>query len=180
MNRLVGLVTCRVPPALSVSYAYNPERLDDPPSVPTPITSDVVPDVPVGQPLVMQLDINAHPQDTESLELHYEGAGAQYTQVLHDVQKEYQPSLEKIVPVTVDKNIAVWAVIQPYGVKSNILEFHVVADPNATDAGTDLDAGVDPAPAGAKTGCASLGGLELSSLVALVGVLTRRRRCPTR
>lgn len=164
-----------LPPVLSVISAFNPARPNDPPSVALPIPRDVVPNVPVGQPLVIGLDINAHPYDTEDLELHYEGAGAQFGQVLHNVQKEYQPSLEQILPTTVDKDISVWAVMQPYGVRSNTLKFHVVADPNAADAGSELDAGVDPGSTKSKPGCASTGGLELSALAALLGLLRGRQ-----
>ena len=165
-----------VPPVLSVVFAYNPARLNDPPSVSGPIAADVVPDVPVGQPLVMSLNVNAHPQDTEDLELHYEGAGTQFGQVLHDVQKEYDPSKEQITPTTVDRDISVWAVMQPYGVRSNTLKFHVVADPKAPDAGSDVDAGTNPAPSGTKSGCAAAGGgLELPALAALLALLRRQR-----
>ena len=118
-----------VPPQISVTYAYNPDRTNDTPSVISPVAIDVVPNVPVGQPLVMVLDINAHPQGTETIELHYAGAGVQFTQVLHNITTDYQPPLEKVTPTAVGSNFSVWAVFQPYGSQSNTLQFHVVRTP---------------------------------------------------
>ena len=150
-----------VQPRLSVVYAYNPERPNDPPSVVSPIPADQVPDVPAGQPLVMLLDINAHMQTNESLVLHYEGAGAQFVQVLHDVKTDYDPSKEQITPVVIGNDVAVWAIFQPYGAKSNILKFHVVADPSAggtSGAGDGGAAGADAANGGGAGVDAANGG----------------------
>jgi hypothetical protein len=159
-----------VPPNLTVLSAYNPDRPNDPPSVGTPIAADVVPDVPQGQPLVMLLNLDAHPKGAESLELHYEGAGVQFVQVLHDVQKEYQPALEKVTPTTLGANLSVYAIFQPYASKSNILKFHVVADPNA---GTP-DGGTGAAPS--SGGCGSTAGLDAAALLGAAALLRRRPR----
>jgi hypothetical protein len=118
----------------------------------------------------MLLNLDAHPKGAESLELHYEGAGVQFVQVLHDVQKEYQPALEKVTPTTLGANLSVYAIFQPYASKSNILKFHVVADPKA---GTS-DGGAGAAPS--SGGCGSPAGFDASALLGAAALLLRRRR----
>jgi hypothetical protein len=184
-----------VPPSLKVDYAYNPSRPNDPPSVAAPISADVVPDVPVGQPLAIHLDINAHPQGTESVELHYEGSGVHFTQVLHNITTDYQFELEKVTPLALGANLSVYAIFQPYNSKSNILQFHTVADPNAGSSssssstggtsGTGTGTGTSGSSQGVTTagapdpdhgGCSNAAGLDLAALLGIGALLARRRR----
>jgi hypothetical protein len=160
-----------VPPRLSVLFAFNPSRPNDAPSVASPIGIDVIPDVPLGQPLVIDLDIDAHPQGTENLELHYDGAGVHFVQVLHDVSKDYQPLLEKVTPTTLGANVSVYAIFQPYGAKSNTLKFHVVADPNAVP--SDGSTGAASSSGG---GCGTMAGPDTVALLGALALAVRRRR----
>lgn len=131
-----------IPPQISVIAALNPDRPNDPPYVdmskPIPITD--VPDVPVGKKLVLFLDINAHPQLTEHVVLRYANAGVDYTQVvLYNIEKDYEPMKEWVIPTFVDENILVWAEFRPTQTRSNDLHFHVVADPDKPNVVSDPD-----------------------------------------
>ncbi len=129
-----------IPPQISVVSAFDPDNPDAAPYVsmmkPIPITE--VPDVPVGKKLVIWLNINAHPQGTESVVLHYENAGVSYTHALHNVEKDYNPLKQVVTPTIVgDANLKVWAVFEPTATRSNVLQFHVVDDPDKPKAVSD-------------------------------------------
>ena len=121
-----------IPPQISVIAAFDPDHPNDPQSVSFPgIPITKVPDVPVGKKLVIMLDINAHPRGTESVVLFYRNAGVNFTQVLYDVAKDYDPMKEVVIPTVVgDVNLKVWAEFRPTQTRSNVLEFHVVGDPD--------------------------------------------------
>lgn len=121
-----------IPPQISVISAFNRDNPNAPPyvSMMKPIKITDVPDVPAGKKLVLFLDINAHPQGTEAVVLHYEGAGVLFEQVLYDVAKEYNPMTEIVTPTEVGGTLKVWAEIRPTETKSNFLQFHVVSDPD--------------------------------------------------
>ena len=130
-----------IPPQISVVSAFDRDNRNAPPyvSMMKPIQITDVPNVPAGKRLVIVLDINAHPQGTEAVVLHYEGAGVLFEQVLYDVAKEYNPMTEVVTPTDVGDTFKVWAEIRPTQTKSNFLQFHVVADPDEPKAVSEPD-----------------------------------------
>ncbi len=121
-----------IPPQISVIAAFDPEHPNNAPyvSMMSPIKITDVPDVPMGKKLVVMLDINAHPQKTESIVLRFQKAGVSYTQEIHDIQKEYNPMKTVVIP-TLDGEVNVWVEFRPNEVKSNVLQFHAVPAPKS-------------------------------------------------
>lgn len=129
-----------IPPQISVIDIFYPDHLNDPRRVLWPgIPITEVPDVPAGKKLVIVLDINAHPHGTESVVLHYENAGVSYTHVLYDVEKDYDPTKQVVTPTEVGGTLKVWAEFRPTQTRSNVLQFHVVADPDKPKVVSDPD-----------------------------------------